>query len=47
MGGLFTGKRGAGVGLADEVQRLWNLNRDRIASGDPDMIMAGTELWLR
>ena len=33
--------------IADEVDRLWDLNRDRIASGDPDVIFAGTELRLR
>ena len=28
------------------VNRLWELNVDRIGTGDPDLIMAGTELRL-
>jgi hypothetical protein len=32
--------------IADEVNRLWELNKDRIASGDPDLLGVGTELWL-
>jgi nucleoid-associated protein YgaU len=38
----------AGVGrIAREVNRLWALNEDRIASGDPDLLYAGTRLRLR
>ena len=33
--------------IADEVARLWTLNRDRIASGDANLIVAGTKLKLR
>jgi len=33
--------------VAREVHRLWQLNRDRIGTGDPDLVMAGTELVLR
>lgn len=30
-----------------EVERLWRLNEDRIGTGDPSLIYAGTELRLR
>ncbi len=33
--------------IAREVQRLWQLNRTRIATGDPDLVYAGTKLILR
>jgi hypothetical protein len=33
--------------VAREVQRLWRLNEDRIGTGDPSLIYAGTELRLR
>jgi LysM domain len=33
--------------IAAEVGRLWELNRDRIPSGDPDLIAVGQELRLR
>jgi Tfp pilus assembly protein FimV len=33
--------------VAREVHRLWQLNRDRIATGDPDLLMVGTRLDLR
>jgi hypothetical protein len=33
--------------IAREVDRLWSLNRDRIATGDPDLLMVGTRLILR
>ena len=33
--------------IAKRVQDLESLNRDRIASGDPDVLEAGEELWLR
>jgi LysM repeat protein len=37
----------ASVGtIADEVNRLWELNRDRIATGDPNLLPVGTELEL-
>jgi hypothetical protein len=32
--------------IADEVNRLWEFNKDRIATGDPDLLGVGTELWL-
>ena len=33
--------------IAREVNRLWELNSDRIATGDPDLLMVGTRLALR
>jgi len=33
--------------VAREVHRLWQLNRDRIGTGDPDLLMVGTRLDLR
>jgi hypothetical protein len=33
--------------VAREVHRLWQLNGDRIATGDPDLLMVGTRLDLR
>lgn len=33
--------------IAREVHRLWQLNRDRIGTGNPDLLMIGTELSLR
>jgi LysM domain len=33
--------------VAREVNRLWTLNRDRIGTGDPDLLMVGTKLRLR
>jgi hypothetical protein len=33
--------------VAREVNRLWTLNRDRIGTGDPDLVMVGTKLRLR
>ena len=32
--------------VAAMVQRLWELNAERIHSGDPDLIVAGEELGL-
>ena len=33
--------------VAGEVGRMWELNADRIASGNPDLLFAGTRLRLR
>jgi hypothetical protein len=33
--------------IAREVNRLWQLNSERIATGDPDLLHVGTELRLR
>jgi LysM domain len=35
------------IDIAAEVARLWELNRDRIPSGDPDLIEVGQQLRLR
>jgi nucleoid-associated protein YgaU len=41
------GREATPAAIAREVQRLWQLNRDRIATGDPDLLMVGTRLLLR
>jgi hypothetical protein len=33
--------------IAREVNRLWEVNGDRIGTGDPDLLMVGTRLTLR
>jgi hypothetical protein len=33
--------------VAREVHRLWQLNRERIGTGDPDLLLIGTKLTLR
>ena len=33
--------------VAREVDRLWDLNKDRIGTGSPDLLMVGTKLRLR
>lgn len=33
--------------VAREVHRLWQINKERIGTGDPDLVMAGTTLRLR
>lgn len=33
--------------IAREVHRLWTMNADRIATGDPDLLIVGTRLRLR
>ncbi len=33
--------------IAREVDRLWDLNSDRIGTGNPDLLMVGTKLRLR
>ena len=43
---LLGGDASAGR-IAREVHRLWSLNRSRIATGDPDLLMVGTRLELR
>jgi hypothetical protein len=43
--GLLPG--GAGdTQIAQEVQRIWRLNEDRIGTGDPNLLLVGTELML-
>ena len=41
------GERATVARTARAVNRLWELNDDRIASGDPDLLFAGTRLRLR
>ena len=41
------GERAGVARIASEVDRLWRLNEDRIASGNPDLLYAGTRLRLR
>ena len=41
------GERAGAVQIAREVDRLWQLNEDRIGSGGPDLLYAGTRLRLR
>jgi hypothetical protein len=41
------GERASTARVAREVNRLWELNDDRIATGSPDLIYAGTRLTLR
>jgi nucleoid-associated protein YgaU len=33
--------------IAREVARLWGLNEERIATGNPDLLLPGTKLRLR
>ena len=33
--------------IAREVNRLWTINEERIATGNPDLLMVGTRLKLR
>jgi LysM domain len=40
------GERATVARIAREVNRLWELNDDRIASGNPDLLFAGTRLRL-
>lgn len=44
---LLSGRGASTKMVAREVERLWRLNEDRIGTGDPNLIYAGTELWLR
>jgi resuscitation-promoting factor RpfA len=41
------GPDASAMSIAAEVARLWELNRDRISSGDPDLITVGEHLRLR
>jgi LysM domain len=40
------GERASVASLAREVNRLWELNDDRIGTGNPDLLFAGTRLRL-
>ena len=41
------GREASTARIAREVSRLWELNKTRIGTGDPDLLMAGTRLRLR
>jgi nucleoid-associated protein YgaU len=41
------GERAGVAEIAGEVDRLWQINEDRIASGSPDLLYTGTRLHLR
>jgi hypothetical protein len=41
------GREATTAKVAREVHRLWQLNRDRIGTGDPNLVIAGTRLELR
>jgi hypothetical protein len=41
------GDRASAARTAREVNRLWELNSDRIATGNRDLLMVGTRLALR
>jgi hypothetical protein len=43
----LVGPRASAARIARELNRLWELNRDRIGSGDPSLIYAGTVLRIR
>jgi nucleoid-associated protein YgaU len=40
------GRGASAADIAREVDRLWSLNRNRIASGDPDLLRVGERLRL-
>jgi hypothetical protein len=42
----FLGSDASPARVAREVNRLWGLNRDRIGTGNPDLLMVGTTLRL-
>ena len=46
-GRIVLGREATPAAIAREVHRLWQLNRDRIATGDPDLLIVGTRLLLR
>ena len=41
------GHHAAPGAIAREVHRLWQLNRERIGTGDPDLLLVGTRLVLQ
>ena len=41
------GRHASVARIAREVNRLWELNSDRIGTGDPDLLRVGTKLALR
>jgi nucleoid-associated protein YgaU len=47
IAGDVLGGRATVAGVAREVNRLWTLNRERIGTGDRDLLPVGTRLELR
>jgi LysM repeat protein len=43
----LVGPRASAARIARELDRLWELNRDRIGTGDPSLIYAGTVLRIQ
>jgi nucleoid-associated protein YgaU len=41
------GRDASVAAIAREVARLWEMNADRIATGDPDLLPVSTKLGLR
>ena len=41
------GKKATVASIAREVNRLWELNQERIGTGQPDLLLTGTRLMLR
>jgi Tfp pilus assembly protein FimV len=42
----LVGKDASSARIAREVERLWELNKDRIGTGDRNLLIAGTALRL-
>lgn len=47
IAGDLLGSSASAAEIAREVDRLWRLNAERIATGEPDLIMPGTRLQIR
>ncbi|HLH64152.1 MAG TPA: LysM domain-containing protein [Solirubrobacteraceae bacterium] len=41
------GRDASPAAIAREVHHLWQLNKERIGTGDPNLLMVGTRLVLR
>jgi hypothetical protein len=47
IAGDLLGRHASRARIAAKVQDVWQLNRERIGSGDPDVLPAGTKLTFR
>jgi hypothetical protein len=47
IAGDLLGRHASRARIAAKVQDVWQINRERIGSGDPDVLPAGTELTFR
>ncbi|MGH2901517.1 MAG: LysM peptidoglycan-binding domain-containing protein [Solirubrobacteraceae bacterium] len=47
IAGDLLGESATPTQIAREVHRLWEINEDVIATGDPNLLMIGTRLRLR